>query len=179
MTNTQKLRELLILRHAKSDHSNPELTDFERPLNERGREDAHTIGAWIAQQNLTPDCIFCSSSKRTQQTLKRAQSHFDKENQIATYFREDLYEAELSQLLSALRQTSAECHRLLVVGHNPGLETLLTYLIPSVSPNEQVKLFPTSSLAHVILPADWQSLTAGCGKLLNLWYVKQLPHNQT
>jgi phosphohistidine phosphatase len=169
------LRELLLLRHAKSDHSNLSLPDFDRPLNERGREDAHTIGRWIVQQQLHPDFILCSPSKRTLQTLKRAQTHFDANNQIPCVTDKNIYQASLEALLTALANVFAQYQRVLLVGHNPGLESLITYLTPTDKDDDSVKLFPTSALAHLIMPTNWQSLSAGSAKLVNLWRVKQLP----
>ncbi len=172
---TPALRELLILRHAKSDHHDPSLADFDRPLSERGREDAHTIGHWIHHQRLHPDYIVTSPAKRTLQTIRRAKSHFDLDNAIVCHHEPSLYEASLDDLLAALSLIPTQHARVLMVGHNPSLEQLLTHLIPENHSLEAVKLFPTGALAQLILPANWQTLTAGCAKLINLWRVKALP----
>ncbi len=172
--NSSGLRELLILRHAKSDHSDPSLADFERPLSERGREDAHKIGRWIAQQQLHPDLIVTSPAKRTLQTIRRARSHFDHDNLVHCLESMDVYESSAETLLSVLSQTPL-AKRTLLVGHNPGLETLLTFLTEDARLQQEVKLFPTCALAQLVLPADWTSLTPGCAKLINLWQVKSLP----
>jgi len=174
-TPTPALRELLILRHAKSDHSDPTLADFDRPLSERGREDAHTIGHWLHSQRLAPDYILTSPAKRTLQTIRRAKSHFDSANLIDCHHEPRLYEATLADLLTALAVVPAQHARVLIVGHNPSLEQLLTYLAPETNSLEEVKLFPTGALAQLILPSNWQQLNAGCGKLINLWRVKTLP----
>lgn len=169
------LRELLILRHTKSDHSDPSLSDFDRPLSERGREDAHTVGRWLHNQRLAPDYIITSPAKRALQTIKRAKSHFDCEDKVTCQQNNELYEASLTDLLKALAEVPMTQTRTLIVGHNPSLEQLLTYLAPESNSLDEVKLFPTGALAQLILPADWQTLTAGCGKLINLWRVKSLP----
>jgi phosphohistidine phosphatase len=174
-TSTPALRELLILRHTKSDHSDPSLIDFERPLSERGREDAHTMGRWLHHQNLIPDYILTSPAKRTLQTIRRAKSHFDPNSSIPCQHEASLYEASLEALLNALTQIPTDSHRVLIVGHNPSLEQLLTHLVPESNGLHEVKLFPTGALAHLILPANWQQLRAGCAKLINLWRVKSLP----
>jgi phosphohistidine phosphatase len=169
------LRELLILRHTKSDHGDPSLADFDRPLSERGREDAHNIGRWVAHLQLAPDYILTSPAKRTLQTIRRAKSHFDPEALLDCHHNDSLYEASLDSLLLALSEVPNHTHRVLLVGHNPGLEQLLTHLAPESNDLNDVKLFPTGALAQLILPSDWQALNAGCGKLINLWRVKSLP----
>lgn len=168
------LRELLILRHAKSDHSDPSLADFDRPLSERGREDALKMGAWILHQQLTPDYVLSSPARRTMQTLRRVSTHFNEESNVSCVTDERIYEADLTTLLSVLGQ-APESKRLLLIGHNPGLESLLTYLTSESLTDTQIKLFPTCALAHFVLPTNWQNLEAGCGKLINLWHVKTLP----
>jgi phosphohistidine phosphatase len=174
MSANTGLRELLILRHAKSDHSDSTLVDFERPLSERGREDAHKIGQWIAQQQLNPDLIVTSPAKRTLQTIRRARTHFDNDHQIHCIEHQDVYESSHDTLLTVLAQTP-QARRTLLVGHNPGLESLLTYLTEDARLQQEVKLFPTCALAQLVLPADWTKLTQGCAKLINLWQVKALP----
>lgn len=171
------LKELLLLRHAKSDHSYPELVDFDRPLAERGKQDAHTIGQWMLTQNLIPDHIITSPAKRTLQTLKRVRSYIDPDNHISCTPDERIYEAPHYDLLRALADAPSHASRILLVGHNPGLEELLHHLICEPNHNsDSMKLFPTAALAHLILPADWKNLPANCGKLTNLWRVKALPN---
>lgn len=174
MSSHANLRELLILRHAKSDHGDPFLQDFDRPLSERGKEDAHKIGKWIELNQLHPDLIVTSPSKRTLQTLRRARTYFDHDNQILCLENERVYESDHDTLLSVLSSLPLS-KRTLLVGHNPGLEMLLTHLTVDERLDQEVKLFPTCALAHLILPSDWTKLDPGCAKLVNLWQVKALP----
>ena len=64
-------RELLILRHAKSAWDTPAETDFDRPLNGRGKRDAPRIGAWLMAQALLPDHVIASPARRARQTTRR------------------------------------------------------------------------------------------------------------
>lgn len=179
ISTTAPLRELLLLRHAKSDRSDPTWLDFDRPLADRGREDAHTIGNWILDQRLIPDHIITSPSKRTLQTLKRVRTHFDADNLVSCAHDPRIYEAPMEQLLLSLADAPNDTKRVLLVGHNPGLEALMSYLsgqsTGSDNSIQDVKRFPTSALAHFIMPADWRNLSKGCAKLVNLWHVKALP----
>lgn len=179
MSSHTGLRELFLLRHAKSDYRQANVSDFDRPLSKRGREDALKMGQWMQANALIPDLILASASQRTIQTLKRVKLSIDKAHQIPCTPTPELYLADMISLLTQLSQiTPNDGQKVLIVGHNPGLEQLLNYLTNQlcVSANSCVTLFPTCSLAHLVLPADWSQLAAGCGKQLNLWQVKQLPH---
>ena len=65
------MRQLLILRHAKSSHKNEKLDDYDRPLSRRGRLDSKRIGDWLNEKELYPDCILSSPAKRARQTAVR------------------------------------------------------------------------------------------------------------
>jgi len=171
-----KLRELILLRHAKSEWKSPDLADIERPLSERGKKNASKMGRWLKEQALIPDLILVSPAQRAQQTLRRICSTFSAN--VVTV--DALYLADLPTLLHTLSETpSAE--RVMVIGHNPGLEVLFEFLNHKSSQNihnaestETVTLFPTCSLAHFILPQTWQSLEKGDGKLLQFIRPKDL-----
>ena len=63
------MKKLLLLRHAKSSWGAADLTDFERPLNERGRRDAPLVGEFIREQGLRPDLVISSPAQRTRETI--------------------------------------------------------------------------------------------------------------
>ncbi|WP_299817201.1 histidine phosphatase family protein [uncultured Jannaschia sp.] len=108
--------KLILLRHAKSDWSDPAKDGRDRPLNERGRAAAEKIGSWLKSRHYLPDLVLCSDALRTRQTL----SSLDLP-ETATEFRADLYEAEAATILEIATGQNAEC--VLVVGHNPGIGT--------------------------------------------------------
>lgn len=160
-----KLRELMLLRHGKSCRKSS-LSDIERPLEDKGKKATLKIRNWLKAQSLLPDLILTSPAKRALQTLKRVCP--DKTTNIIEV--PELYLADLNSLLSVLANCP-NANRVLIIGHNPGLEQLISYLSQtqiesSLSP--QTKLFPTSALAHFIMPESWQSLNAGEGKLTKL-----------
>ena len=168
-----KLRELMLLRHSKSEWKNNELTDIERPLSDRGKKNASKMGRWLKEQDLIPDLILVSPAKRTQQTLRRVCSDF-LVNSITV---DALYLADLNTLLKVLSEApSAE--RIMIIGHNPGLEMLFAFLNRENTPYsenaEPVTLFPTTSLAHFILPQAWHSLEQGDGKLIQFVRPKDI-----
>lgn len=164
-----KLRELLIWRHAKSDWSNEDISDKERALSERGRRNAKKMADWMAAQNLLPDVILCSTAKRAQQTLNR----LCKDCEVQVLNLDSLYLASLSTLLSELAKVEGK--RVLLIGHNPGLQNLIDYLrdLP-IEQSSQVKLLPTAAVAQFIMPADWSQLERGDGKLVAITRPKDI-----
>ncbi|MBD3754694.1 MAG: histidine phosphatase family protein [Gammaproteobacteria bacterium] len=163
-----RLRELLILRHAKSDWKDPTLADIDRPLAGRGKKNAAKVGKWLEQQNLIPDLILCSPAKRAQQTLKRVCIECGAQTQTV----DALYMANLDTLLKVLAD-APDVDRLMIIGHNPGLERLFNYLNCQMD-ESTVTLFPTAALAQFILPADWHNLSCGAGKLSQFMRPKEI-----
>jgi phosphohistidine phosphatase len=167
-------RELLVLRHAKSAWDTGAPSDYERPLAPRGEGDCPRIGAWIADHELVPDLIWSSPARRARQTIESvcAAMGFDRDE---VRFEQRLYLAGLGALLDVLASTETTFRRVMVVGHNPGLEDLVFYLARSdvdVPPNG--KIMPTAALAHFRLPEDWNNLANGCGELETLVRPKAL-----
>ena len=156
---SSKLRELILLRHAKSDWQQTELADIDRPLSSKGKKTATKMGKWIKNQALLPDLILVSPAVRTQQTLKRVCNECPANAIVVP----ELYMADLTALKTILAQAPT-AQRVMLIGHNPGLERLFNYLCNQ--PLEQeINLFPTAALAHFIMPNNWSSLEAGDGRL--------------
>ncbi|MCF6346434.1 MAG: histidine phosphatase family protein [Thiomicrorhabdus sp.] len=168
-----KLRELMLLRHSKSEWKNSTLADIERPLSDRGKKNATKMGRWLKEHDLTPDLILVSPAKRTQQTLRRVCNDCSA-NHITV---DSLYLADLNTLLQTLSD-APPAERIMIIGHNPGLEMLFEFLnhenTPRPENTESVTLFPTTSLAHFILPQAWHSLEQGDGKLIQFIRPKDI-----
>lgn len=162
------MKTLLILRHAKSDWSDPALADHDRPLNARGKRDAPRMGELLRQQQLTPEVILTSTARRARKTaeLVAEEAGFDGEVRQV----EDLYAAPPGAYLKACAALADEIETAMVVGHNPGLEELLELLT-----GERLPL-PTAALAQVELPiGQWTALRKPVrGRLVNLWRPKEL-----
>lgn len=168
-------RELLILRHAKSDWGSGATTDFERPLNKRGKHDAPRLGRWLHQQGLIPDRVISSPARRAKQTVQRVCHELGIDPETIVW-EPRIYEAELAALLGALATHAGEARRVLLVGHNPGLDHLLRHLVPDAPVNEDGKLLTTAALARVELPDDWQNLSQGSGVLRQMVRPRDLGH---
>ena len=167
-------RELLLLRHGKSD-SSVGAGDFHRPLNRRGESAAQRIGVWLAQQEIMPDYILTSPAERA---LVTAQKVCKAMGNLAESVRLDdrVYDARVGDLLEALGDCPDAATRVMLVGHNPGLEALLVWLASDqVAVPSDGKLLPTATLARLAMPADWRSLPRGCASLESITRPGTLP----
>jgi phosphohistidine phosphatase len=162
------VKTLLILRHAKSSWSEGGLADHDRPLNGRGQADAPRMGRLLRHEGLTPELIISSTAERALTTAELVAQASGYENEIRTT--RQLYHAAPEAYLEQLQQLPDEYGRVMVVGHNPGLEELLEQL------TNAGEFMPTAALAHVELPikqwADLDDTTEG--KLVNLWLPREL-----
>ncbi len=168
------MRELLILRHGKSDWSQGG-DDFARPLEERGKRDAQRMGVWLVQQDLLPDYILSSPAQRAIATAEKiCKTMGIYTQQIKQEPR--IYEADAGRLLEVLSHCPAKAGRVMLVGHNPGLEELLLHLSDKQpEPSKDGKLLPTATLARLLMPDDWSSLPAGCAQVDSITRPHGLP----
>ncbi|WP_029408295.1 histidine phosphatase family protein [Thiomicrorhabdus sp. Milos-T2] len=166
-----KLRELMLLRHAKSDWKQEDLADIDRPLSDKGKKHAAKLGKWLNQNNLMPDLILVSPALRAQQTLRRICN----ECAATAITVESLYLADINQLKQVLAEAPF-AERIMLIGHNPGLESLFNYLVAQPDASH-VQLFPTCGLAHLIMPNDWTSLEPMDGKLQQFITPKKIKNS--
>lgn len=154
-------RELILLRHAKSDR-NQEVGDFERPLSERGQRDAARVGRWIVEHGIEPDLILSSPARRAAQTADAVCTALSADV-AAVRWDGRLYLASLPTLLQCLSSLPAATRCVILIGHNPGLEDLLLWLAPAAEQQRQEdKLLTTATLARLQLSgADWRLRTHG------------------
>jgi phosphohistidine phosphatase len=166
-------RDLLILRHAKSDWSTSATRDFERPLAKRGRNDAPRMGEWLAREGLVPGAIVSSPAERARETtLLVCKSVGFKLKKV--FWEDAVYAANLSELLGVLAGCPADAASVMLVGHNPGLEDLVDFLADGVEEPADGKLLPTAALARLEMPEDWGHLKSGCARLLSITRPRDL-----
>jgi phosphohistidine phosphatase len=163
------VRQLLILRHAKSSWADSSLDDWQRPLNDRGRRDAPRVGELIRDQSLVPDLIITSDAVRARTTAEVVA-------RSAGYTRElmvepSLYHAAPADMIAVLNHMPDDARRVMIVGHNPGLENLVGQLT-----GEHHGL-PTAALVHLEVPIDrWSELDlTGSATVVDAWQPKDLP----
>ena len=170
------MKTLILLRHAKSDWSEPGLTDFDRPLAPRGIKAAPLVGRHLRGQKLDPDLVLCSSAQRARQTWELVAPEL--RDNPETRFMKTLYLASPSRLLAAIKRAPEGVQRLMLIGHNPGMENLAQRLIgggkKKALKNLQSK-FPTAAVAVIRFDAqDWARVGDGAGELTRFIRPKDL-----
>ena len=154
------MKHLLLLRHAKSSWANPEMEDFDRPLNKRGKRASADLAEWFAENGWTPDEVLCSAARRTRETLERLKLG------CAATLREDIYEAPPGALLAAVQDATGET--VLMVGHNPGIGALAQMLAAKEPTHPRFDDYPTGALTILRFPdlTDWREIQPGTGEVL-------------
>jgi phosphohistidine phosphatase len=147
----KRMKTLLILRHAKSSWKFPDLSDHDRPLNRRGKRDAPIMGRLLEEKDLVPDLIISSTARRARDTAETVAKHSGYKGKRNKF--ESLYAAEPDAYLTVLRNLSDEYQKVLIVGHNPGLEELIEKL------TGEYHIMPTCTLAHIEFDMEkWSAL---------------------
>jgi phosphohistidine phosphatase len=165
------MKQLLLLRHAKSSWGDMNLADHDRPLNKRGKQDAPRMGDLLRYEDIVPDLIVSSTAKRARTTAQIVADAAGYEGEVV--LTRDLYHADASNYLEVARDFGADNQCIMLVGHNPGLENLVDDLAGSY------ERMPTAALAFFLLKLDaWADLDEDVDATLQaVWIPKALPHN--
>jgi phosphohistidine phosphatase len=159
--------ELLLLRHAKAVLGEPGMADFDRPLAERGQKAAKLMGRYLAEHDLVPDLALCSPARRTMETWENAARELPKAELRVL---DALYDfGDGSVQLHAIRQHGGSARRLLLVGHNPAIQSLALALAghgETALRRRMLEKYPTAGLAVIGFPAArWPDVAEGKGHL--------------
>jgi phosphohistidine phosphatase len=171
------MRQLLLLRHAKSSWDEGSASDHARPLNARGRRAADAMAAQMRDLGLAPEVVLCSSSRRTLQTLEALQPL---EDAPMVEVMDALYLAPWPALLEVLNKVPDTARSVLLIAHNPGLHDLgLALAGPAAAGAPLVQRlaedYPTGALAEFAIAAPWHELRAGGGRLVRFLRPRDLP----
>ena len=126
---------LSLLRHAKSSWKDPTIADHDRPLNTRGTTEAPVMGKAMAEHGLDPDLVLCSTARRTRDTLQLVLPELKTEPKIV--YEDGLYHGTAQEMLDLLREVAAPASQVLLVGHNPELQSFALDLIGSGAKHPQ------------------------------------------
>lgn len=165
--NDFTMRTLILFRHAKSSWDLPELKDFDRPLNARGQDAAPRMAAYIAENDHLPDHIICSAARRARETLDLALPFWKPPPTID--YADALYHASPQRLLAVTRGAPDTASKLMIVGHNPGLEAFADKITGRGDKTLRLAMankFPTAAIAAITFDErGWKSIVPGDGHL--------------
>lgn len=160
------MKHLTLIRHAKSDWYTGE-TDFDRPLNARGRKAAPLLGGRLAIRGACPELVLCSPALRARQTAEQILSAIGYPLEQVV-FHPEIYEASLNTLIGLLEGVGNEVNDLLMIGHNPGFSLLGQWL------NRRApEWLPTCGVLSLELDLDsWRDCYEDCAVDLSFDYPK-------
>lgn len=173
------MKTIYLLRHAKSDWADAGVKDHDRPLNERGREAAPAMAAYMRAKKYRPELVLCSTARRTVETYDLVKAAL---GDAAVKFEETLYLAEPRQLMERLKWLDEAVTAVMFIGHNPGIAQFALELASSPEDAAQEKLhkrmrekFSTCALAVIKSPAKtWREVRSGAGALKDFMRPKDL-----
>ncbi|MET4082041.1 phosphohistidine phosphatase [Pedobacter sp. UYP30] len=159
------MKQLLMVRHGKSDWGNVDLADFDRPLNSRGKKNASEMAARLLKQGFNFDLMVSSPAKRAKSTAKRFAKVF-KYGDIT--YEPSIYEAGTSNLLLVVNKLDNQFQKVILFGHNPGFTDFANQLT-----NADIYNLPTAGIVVITFPFDnWKMVSMGTGELALFDYPK-------
>ena len=152
------MKELVLIRHAKSSWDDLRVSDHDRPLNVRGERDAPFMATWLSSRIAVPDMVIVSTAVRARETADKfiKAMGISEDHVVRT---RDVYEASVDSLLDTIAWVPPqEAERVMVVGHNPTMTMMLDRLT-----TERVDNMPTCSIAVIRFPeaTSWKDLPNG------------------
>ena len=167
------MKTLTLLRHAKSGWDDPTLPDAQRPLNDKGRRAARAIGRHLAREGIGFDHAIASPATRVAETIAAVEVAYGRPLEAAVDKR--LYLASPAEIMTMVGEQSDAIGRLLVVGHNPGLEELVLDLAAESDARDAAEAkFPTATLAQLTWEGDWTSPGRGGATLVRFTRPRDL-----
>ena len=157
------MKTLYLVRHAKSSWKFPELDDFDRPLNKRGKRDAPRMAQRLRKRHVRPDLILSSPAKRARKIAQEMAQTLTTDSSALQY-EASLYEASADSLLDRIRTVADSVATLMIVGHNPELTTLTNQLVA-----HNIDNVVTSGVVAITFPIkQWVAVEEQGGELR--WY---------
>ena len=150
------MQRLILMRHGEAERPSTVLEDFDRALDDEGRDESRSIGRALAKAGLGPDLIVASAARRTAQTAEAVAEAFP---DVTIETDNSLYLAGPSRLAQAIQDAAPRAGALLLVGHNPGIHQYVLQLArqaraPQTSGRSPLERFPTGTAAVFTLRPD-------------------------
>lgn len=170
------MKQLAILRHAKSDWGNPGLTDFDRPLNKRGRKAAKKVGNELRERGLSFDRIVCSPAQRAKETVERFERGYESLPELS--FEPRLYMCSTGTLIDVINNLPDEAQTVMIVGHNPGFHDIVLRMTKPNGDGLREKVganYPTGAFALIDFPTDhWADVEPASGEIRQVIFPREL-----
>lgn len=163
------MKKLIIVRHAKSSWDFPELNDYDRPLNKRGKKNAPEMGKRLASRGILPDLIITSPAKRAAATAKRIAIEVG--YGIKDIKKEPLfYHGSINDIIKVIRSINNKISTLMIFGHNPDWTSVANLLTGS-----DIYNIPTCGIAEIDFDVSaWTEVEKNKGTLVNFDYPKKV-----
>ena len=172
------MKTLHLLRHAKSDWADADLTDHERPLNARGDAAAKAMGTRLAAENFEVSAIFCSTATRARETHQLLSKPLPR---IPATFHDELYMVSSNELLAFIRGAPDSHKSIMLIGHNPVTQELALSLITRAGRGAKESLcamkekYSTGALCTIAFEvSQWRQIAPGKGTLVRYLRPKDL-----
>jgi len=165
------MKKLFLVRHAKSSWDDPSLDDIDRPLNDRGKNNAPEMGERLKKQGILPDLLISSPASRARSTAKKLAKKIGyAKNEIQ--INDGLYHGSDDILIDIVRNLPDTAESVMLFGHNPGF----TYFANQLC-NINIYNIPTAGVVAIDFPMDsWQDVEFGKGELVFFDYPKKQPN---
>ncbi len=163
------MKELLIVRHAKSSWEFSGLNDIDRPLNDRGIRDAIAMGIHLKKRDMVPDLLVTSTAHRAMATASILinQLNIKPEHVKVT---DGIYESNANSISNVIKDIPDNFNRVFLAGHNPGLTDLV-----NLYNSDYLDNLPTCGVAYFQFnTSSWKLIHIDNAKLMNLWFPKSL-----
>lgn len=161
------MKQIYLMRHAKSSWNDPSLKDFDRPLNKRGLLSAPLMGDVLKQLEIQPDLIITSPANRALSTAKII-AHSLSYPLDTIQEEEKLYDANVGELITIVQALDESIHRIMIIGHNPSLSWFSDFLCDDPSLN-----LPTCGVCGIELDChSWQDVEEVPGKCIVFDYPR-------
>tara|TARA_A100001011_G_scaffold108350_1_gene114948 strand:- start:6036 stop:6530 length:495 start_codon:yes stop_codon:yes gene_type:complete len=161
------MKRLYVVRHADSSWDNRLLSDFERPLSNKGHLEAQQISDYLINKNYKVDFIIHSSAERTTETAKYIHQNLSKNNALKIFSEKLLYLTEVNDVIKILNIYLKDYQSILYVGHNPTITSLVNYIS-----NANIDHIPSSGLS--VIDINKYRLQKSSGDLIEFIYPKKI-----
>lgn len=161
------MKNLYLIRHAKSSWDQQGLRDFDRPLNGRGLETAPLMAQLLLRNGIKPDLLIASPAKRTLATARFFADAFGIDESEIRH-EQDLYLPSTPELLYIIKNLPNDKHTIFLFGHNPGLTHLANMFTASYIDN-----VPTCGVVHIQAEINsWENLSEASGAVARTYFPK-------